>query len=113
MGSVDCNDAMFSGHTCLYSLVCVMWMQSYMPLKAKAAWVFFFLLCCVASVATRDHYTSDVLVAVYVSVPICMHRATAIRALMTGAEHESTASEVEGDEHLIEGTAQAVSVPLR
>ena len=31
LGTVDCNDAMFSGHTCLYSLVCVMWTQSYMP----------------------------------------------------------------------------------
>jgi hypothetical protein len=84
LGSVDCNDAMFSGHTCLYSLVCVMWTQSYMPRAAKAAWVSFFLLCCVASVATRDHYTSDVLVATYITVPIVMHRAAAIRHLMSG-----------------------------
>lgn len=79
LGTVDCNDAvrmcsfffallgvvlnrsrlaqMFSGHTCLYSLVCVMWVQSFMPRPAKAAWVCFFVLCCIASVATRDHYS--------------------------------------------------------
>eukprot|EP01043_Picozoa_sp_COSAG02_P052107 COSAG02_NODE_5569_length_4224_cov_1.810424_4_plen_215_part_00 len=110
LGSVDCNDAMFSGHTCLYSLVCVMRTQSYMPPRAKVAWVAFFMLCCVASVATRDHYTTDVVVAVYVSVPICMHRAAAIRALMLGEDDVggpagTTGTLERGEIHLLESIA--------
>ena len=58
----------------------VFWTQSFLPRWAKAVGTAYLLLCCVASFATRDHYTSDVLVALYVSVPICLHRAAAIRA---------------------------------
>ena len=62
-----------------YGVMLVVWSQSFVPWWTKGLWTVYMLLCCVASFATRDHYTSDVLVALYVSVHICMHRAEAIR----------------------------------
>ena len=59
---IDCNDAMFSGHTSTYSVLLVFWSQSYLPRWTKFLWFCFFMLCCFVSFATRDHYTSDVLV---------------------------------------------------
>ena len=81
MSPIACNDAMFSGHTITYSVALVFWLYSHAPSWAKLAWSGYFAFCCVASFATRDHYTADVLVAVYVSVPICMHREATIRRL--------------------------------
>ena len=79
---VGCNDAMFSGHTCLYSICLVMWVCSYVPIWAKAAWGLWFAVCVFASAALRDHYTIDVLVAMYIALPIAWHRAGAIRRHM-------------------------------
>lgn len=50
---IDCNDAMFSGHTTTYSVMLVFWMHSHVPRWVKFLWAGFYLLCCFASFATR------------------------------------------------------------
>lgn len=109
---MDCNDAMFSGHTCLYSLVRNVNAELHATLGQGCVGRKISLccctLCCVVSVATRGHYTTDVLVVVYVSDPICMHRAAAIRALMLGEDDVGgiiTGESERGETHLLESIA--------
>jgi len=50
----------------------VLFICSYLPNILKAAWFFFYLFCCFISCVTADHYTVDVVVAMYLSFPVCL-----------------------------------------
>lgn len=80
--TVDCNDAMFSGHTIVNSLAAVMWHCSYMSPLTKLCYWMYFLFCCFASTVTADHYTSDVLVSAYITIAVALHRRKSFTILM-------------------------------
>ena len=40
----------------------------------KGLWVLVFLVSAFVSAVSADHYSIDVIVAVYVALPICLHR---------------------------------------
>ena len=79
LATLDCNDSMFSGHTTGYAIVFVMWMSSFVPWYVKILYFVFFLVSCFISTATADHYTIDVLVAIYICCPIAWYRRHAYR----------------------------------
>ena len=69
-----CNDSIFSGHVAHQCLILVMCLYSHLHWCCKILWCVWVLLSIVASTATRDHYTVDVLLSVYITVPIALHR---------------------------------------
>jgi len=71
---IGCNDAIFSGHTVLYSITLMIFLTSHLPKVVKMLWIFYFFVCALASCATHDHYTIDVLVAIYISIPVAGYR---------------------------------------
>ena len=64
-GSMFCNDQMFSGHTSIHS-ICIgfffFWTRSLILRGLSILYLFFAIS---ATLITRDHYTMDVLVALY------------------------------------------------
>ena len=78
-----CNDLVFSGHTTaacltLFLVMCTNDISTF----GKAIWFLFFCSCALASTATRDHYTLDVLVSIYISLPIMLLRRAHFQELL-------------------------------
>ena len=71
---IYCNDSIFSGHVAHHCLILVMCLYSHLHWCWKILWCVWVLLSIVASTTTRDHYTVDVLLSVYITVPIALHR---------------------------------------
>ena len=69
-----CNDCIFSGHVAHQCLILVMCLCSHLSWCWKMLCFVWALLSIVAATATRDHYTVDVLLSVYITVPIALHR---------------------------------------
>jgi hypothetical protein len=76
---IVCNDSLFSGHTSVYSLIFVFVMCSYVHPLFKAFWCVFFMASAFCSAVTADHYTIDIIVAIYVAVPLGLSRRNYIR----------------------------------
>lgn len=83
-----CNDLMFSGHTACHMVLGHVWASSPVHTVLKVAVFLYVAGCLFMSVAVRDHYTMDVLVATYVAVPVCLLRRPKMVRLL-GSDHES------------------------
>jgi len=66
-GFLTCGDLMFSGHTLVYILIAMLW-QKYCGKYEKIFVWLLMLFACFSLVATRMHYTDDVLIAFYIAV---------------------------------------------
>lgn len=80
---VYCNDCMFSGHCSFYWQCACFWLLSRAATWSKLLVMVAVVAGSVATTAIRDHYTMDVLVAIYVTVPLVLLRRRRIRALFT------------------------------
>jgi len=65
-GFLTCGDLMFSGHTLVYFLVALTWQKYMTKFEKPVAWILM-LFSCITLVATRMHYTDDVLIAAYIA----------------------------------------------
>jgi len=79
IAEVDCNDSMFSGHTVTYTIGLVFVQCSFLHPVIKVLWIIVYLLAAIVSAVVADHYTSDVLVALYLSYAVAMHRRHALK----------------------------------
>jgi len=66
-GFLTCGDLMFSGHTLVYILIAMLWHKYFSLVEKLIMWAMM-LFSCVSLVATRMHYTDDVLIAIYIAV---------------------------------------------
>jgi len=66
-GFLTCGDLMFSGHTLAFFLVALTWQKYFTKYEKPFVWILM-LFACSSLVATRMHYTDDVLIAAYVAV---------------------------------------------
>jgi len=89
--SKGCGDLLFSSHT-TFALVFALSIARYAPRRSRlgghlkvAAWALVVALC-VLIVASRKHYTSDVVVALYV-VPLLYYGYDVVWVLAIGARH--------------------------
>lgn len=85
---IYCNDLMFSGHTCVNVASAMLWSYSKINIIYVVLWWAFVLFGCIVSVATRDHYSADVLVAFIISVLVGMVRRQSIRAAFSSTADE-------------------------
>ena len=60
---IYCNDLMFSGHTVTNVLACMFSLSSRIPLAIKILHAVIVSILILVSIATRDHYTMDCVVA--------------------------------------------------
>ena len=76
---VYCNDQIFSGHTTGNVLcLCLGWCTT-ISVQWKAAWTALVFVVITVSIATRDHYTVDCLVATYITVAVFLARRSSFR----------------------------------
>ena len=80
---VWCNDLMFSGHTATNVLCCLITSASPAHAWFKALHWFMVLGMMAVSVATRDHYTADCLISVYLTVAVFQCRRSKVTALFS------------------------------
>lgn len=67
-GLMFCNDQMFSGHTTINTL-CVGFFLCFIKVPLVRVLCVIYLTCAlVITILTHDHYTADVLVALYISI---------------------------------------------
>ena len=91
--SKGCGDLLFSSHT-TFALVFALSITRYAPRRSRGyrylkavAWALVAVLC-ILIVASRKHYTSDVVVALYV-VPLLYYGYDVVWVLSLGARHRS------------------------
>lgn len=68
-GFLTCGDLMFSGHTLVYMISALTWNKYFTKPEKVIVWILE-LAAAVSLVATRMHYTNDVLIAMYTSVTV-------------------------------------------
>jgi len=66
-GFLTCGDLMFSGHTLVYVLIALVWHKYFTRPEKIIVWILM-IFACFSLVATRMHYTDDVLIALYIAV---------------------------------------------
>jgi len=66
-GFLTCGDLMFSGHTLVYLLIALTWQKYFTIYEKPFVWIGM-LFGCTSLIATRMHYTDDVLIAAYIAV---------------------------------------------
>jgi len=66
-GFLTCGDLMFSGHTLVYILIALLWHKYFTRPEKVVVWILM-IFAAISLVATRMHYTDDVLIAVYIAV---------------------------------------------
>ena len=87
LSTVFCNDQMFSGHT-VSNVICLhlVWAVPRFPQRWKLAWTGYVALVILASIATRDHYTVDCLVALYLTTALFWVVRKRIQRYFTGGD---------------------------
>jgi len=65
-GFLTCGDLMFSGHTLVYLLIALTWQKYTTKYEKPFVWILM-LFSCITLIATRMHYTDDVLIAAYIA----------------------------------------------
>ena len=66
-GLLTCGDLMYSGHTLIYIITAMTWNKYFTIPEKIIAWIVC-LASAISLIATRMHYTDDVIIAFYVSV---------------------------------------------
>jgi len=88
MGLKTCGDYVFSGHTIVITVLNLT-LQRYLPANFRFTRSFFWLLHIVGAVlvvASREHYTLDVIIAFYISKSVCTSYFSRIDALQNQPE---------------------------
>ena len=101
-----CNNLMFSGHVDCHTITFMMFCLSYLPIWAKVLYGVFWLFASFMSTILSDHYTMDVIVAMYITIPICLLRREHIWRVFN--ERRLTKSEKLVAEHATVGIDDAV-----
>jgi len=66
---VTCGDLMFSGHTLYYCLLALLWTRYFTILEKTVMWIIA-IIGCFSLIFVRIHYTTDVLVGIYVAFTV-------------------------------------------
>jgi hypothetical protein len=86
---LQCGDVLFSGHTAAWSIISFMWVMHSENMFDKATGVLGTVLGGLILIATRYHYTVDVLVGAYVGVTMCFIYYSCARLMFGGDVRKS------------------------
>ena len=107
-----CNDLMFSGHVSAQSIVLCFMLLSWLPRWFKGLWTLYYLFASFLSTATLDHYTSDVLIAMYITIPLVMHRRWVRSPTHPQAEREADRRRTRTQTHMHSSGPLRARLPL-